>query len=378
MDRAAERMTGGTVGALTRDLRPPYRLPLLALGFISLLLGLAGGVARLGWAFPLPAANLILLHGPLMVSGFFGTVIGLERAVAVGQRWAYVAPLLTGLGGVALITGMPVGAGAAFITLGSVGLVAASFAVYRTQRAVFTATLLFGAAAWAGGNLLWMMGWQVAEVVPWWSGFLVLTIAGERLEMSRLMPPSRQAQRLFAAGVVVLIAAMAFTAVWPDAGRKLLALTLLALTVWLSRYDIARRTVRQRGLTRFIAASLLSGYAWLAVGSIIGLLSGGMFAGADYDATLHSVFLGFVFSMVFGHAPIIFPAVTRLTMPYHPVFYLHLLLLHLSLAARVAADIAGWPALRMDAGLVNAAAILLFLLNTVVAIGRARKAAPTH
>jgi hypothetical protein len=371
-------MENSAARASTRDLRPPYRLPLLALGFLSLLLGLAAGVARLGWNFPLPSAELVLLHGPLMVSGFFGTVIGLERAVALGRRWAYLAPALTGLGGVALIAGAPVSAGAALIFVGSIGLVAASLAVYRTQRAVFTATLLLGAAAWAGGNLLWTMGWQVADVVPWWAGFLVLTIAGERLELSRLMPPSPRAQRLFAAGVVTLLAAMAFTTAWPHLGRELFALTLLALTIWLSRYDIARRTVRQHGLTRFIAVSLLSGYVWLAVGSVIGLLSGGMFAGAAYDATLHSVFLGFVFSMVFGHAPIIFPAVTRLAMRYHPIFYLHLGLLHLSLGARVAADIAGWQGLRMEAGVVNAVAVLLFLLNTVAAIVRARNAARAH
>ena len=34
--------------------------------------------------------------------------------------------------------------------------------------------------------------------------------------------------------------------------------------------------------------------------------------------------LGFVFSMVFGHAPIVLPAVARLRLPYHPVLYLPL------------------------------------------------------
>lgn len=35
---------------------------------------------------------------------------------------------------------------------------------------------------------------------------------------------------------------------------------------------------------------------------------------------LHAVGPGFVFAMVFGHAPIIFPAITRLKIPFHPVF----------------------------------------------------------
>ena len=43
-----------------------------------------------------------------MIAAFFGTVISLERAVAVGFNWAYLAPLTAGLGGIALLAGLPV------------------------------------------------------------------------------------------------------------------------------------------------------------------------------------------------------------------------------------------------------------------------------
>lgn len=150
----------------------------------------------------------------------------------------------------------------------------------------------------------------------------------------------------------------------------MLALILLALTLWLSRYDIARRTVKQKGLTRFIAISLLSAYAWLGAGALIGLFAGGMFSGAAYDATLHAVFLGFVFAMVFGHAPIILPSVARFAVPYHPVFYLHLALLHLSLIVRLAGDLMSHPAWRSVGGLLNAITLLVFVLNTLGAVIR--------
>src|SRR5690606_27144851 len=81
------------------DVRPPYRIPLLVLGFASLIIGVGAGLLRLGWAVPRPAAELAAFHGPLMVSGFFGTVISLERAVALAQRWAYLGPLAAGAGG---------------------------------------------------------------------------------------------------------------------------------------------------------------------------------------------------------------------------------------------------------------------------------------
>jgi hypothetical protein len=50
----------------------------------------------LAWPLPVEHANWITFHGPLMVCGFLGTVIGLERAVGSGKGWAYAAPVLTG------------------------------------------------------------------------------------------------------------------------------------------------------------------------------------------------------------------------------------------------------------------------------------------
>lgn len=139
---------------------------------------------------------------------------------------------------------------------------------------------------------------------------------------------------------------------------------MTGLALWLLRYDVARRTLRKGGLARFIAACLLSGYFWLAAGGLMGLIFGGVMAGPSYDAMLHAVFLGFAFSLIFGHAPIVFPAVLGVPLAYHPTFYLPLSLLHLSLTLRVAGDLLGWWAARQWGGLLNVVAVLLFLGNT--------------
>jgi hypothetical protein len=97
-----------------------------------------------------------------------------------------------------------------------------------------------------------------------------------------------------------------------------------------------------------------------------------MFAGSAYDATLHAIFLGFVFSMVFGHAPVILPSVTRLAVPYHPFFYAHWALLQLSLLLRVIALPAGMADAYPLAAALNGIAILLFMLNTISAVVRGR------
>ncbi len=365
-----EPETARESAARSGDLGVPYRLPLLILGFVSLASGVLAGLARLGWAVPLPSAQAVLLHGPLMVSGFLGTVIGLERAVALGHRWAYAGPLLTGLGGVAILSGFPLAAGAASISLGSAVLFAGTVMITLRQRELFMVTMALGAASWLAGNLLWLAGAGVPGVVALWINFLVLTIAGERLELTRFLPPSSNAKRVFAVILALLLAGGLSTGT--AVGISVYGAGLLGLALWLLRQDIARRTVREQGLTRFTAVCLLSGYAWLATGSAI-LLAVGL-GGAAYDAALHAILIGFVFSMVFGHAPIIFPAVMRVKMPFHWTFYLPLLVLHASLLVRLTGGVLAKPALLSLGGMLNAAALALFILSTVGSVIRGSRA----
>jgi hypothetical protein len=112
----------------------------------------------------------------------------------------------------------------------------------------------------------------------------------------------------------------------------------------LSRYDVARRTVRTPGLPRFAAVGLLAGYAWLSLAGVLWITSPGLPAGLRYDAEMHALFLGFVFSVVFAHAPIIWPSVLGGEIQFRPRFYGHLALLHLSVLLRVASDLAAWEA----------------------------------
>jgi hypothetical protein len=355
------------------DLRPPQRVPLLILGFAGLFVGAGAGLARLGWSVPAAVAAVTSLHGPLMICGFFGVVISLERAVAIGRYWAYLGPLLAGAGCVAAIAGASAIAAWLFVAA-SLVLLAASIDIFRRQTALFTFTLALGAACWSVGNALWAAGSTVHDVVTWWVAFLILTIAGERLELSRFLAPSRVAKWTFTA-IIVVIGTGLFGASsrW---GAQAFATGLVALAAWLLKHDIARRTVRNRGLTRFIAVCLLSGYVWLAVGGGIILASGGLWPGApSYDAALHALGLGFVFSMVFGHAPIIFPAVLRVNVPYHPTFYLPLALLHLSLLVRLAGDAGGELAWTRFGGLLNALALAAFIVSTVSAAVRSTRSA---
>jgi hypothetical protein len=362
---------------MARDLRPAQRAPLMMLGFLGLVAGVGAGLARLGYRMPDFATQASAWHGALMVGAFFGVVIAVERAVAIGRAWAYVGPLLAGAGGAAIIGGHE-RPGAWLLLAGSLVLVAASVDVVRRQFASFTLTIALGAACWAVGNVHFALGAPVHDVVTWWLAFLILTIAGERLELSRFLQTPVLAKRAFAA-----IVAVTFAALVGGAGvlaPRVFGAGLVALAAWLFRHDVARRTVLKPGLARFIAVCLLAGYAWLAVGGAT-LLVAGLAPGArSYDAIVHALALGFVFSMVFGHAPIILPAVLRVALPYSRWFYAPLVLLHGSLVVRIAGDaLTRFDCIRIG-GLLNALALAAFIAANVVAVvgARAARAAATR
>lgn len=351
------------------------RLPLMALAIAALLVGLWSGLLRLGWLWSGTGSHLPIIHGGLMVGGFLGTLISLERAVAVEKWWAYLAPLLCGVGGMLLIVGAPSWAGALLITLGGFVTLAIFGVILRMQTALFTLVIALGVVLWTVGNLLWLSGWPIPRLVLWWAAFLIFTIAGERLELSRLLRLTRRVQGLFVAASTVLLAGLVLSLFDHSLGSRVSGVGMVALAGWLLRFDIARRRIKAGGLARFIALCLITGYIWLGIGGLLALIYGGLWAGPFYDALLHSLFLGFVLSMIFGHAPIIFPAVLGLPIQYSSRFYLPLVLLHLTLLVRVGSDLLLWFPGRQWGGLLNAVVMLIFL-GTVGLSMRTRKLIP--
>jgi hypothetical protein len=344
----------------------------MGLAALSLLGAIAGGLVRLGWPLP-TTAGLVAFHGPLMVAGFLGTVIGLERAVELGRLWPYVAPAATGLGAVALATGAP--GGAWLMMLGSAVMVLVFVEIVRAQAAVFTVVMALGACSWLAGQMLWVSGWPVHRVVYWWLGFLVLTIVGERLDLSCLLRLSVKSRTAFLSAVAVFVIGIVLTLPAPDPGARVAGAAMVGMATWLGIFDIARRDVRMSGVTRFTAVALLSGYVWLGVTGLLAIRFGGVAAGLPYDAILHALFVGFVFSMIFGHAPIILPAVLGVGVPYCPAFYVPLGLLHGSLVFRLIGDCLPWVEARRWGGLLNAVAIVVFFATLAPGIVASRRRA---
>ncbi|MES2098474.1 MAG: hypothetical protein V4569_01510 [Pseudomonadota bacterium] len=331
----------------------------------SVLAAVAGGLLRAGVHAPTLThpvfGHAAVAHAALMLSGFFGTVIAIERAVAIKLRWAFAVPLASGSASFFVLGGHADNAAWVWVAAALV-FVAVNLVLVFRQRASHTALLLLGAVAWLVGNLLFATDLRVGSALPWWFAFPVLTIAAERLEMTRLMRRHPWAPASLIAVLLALLSGAALSAVAPAQGGVLFGLALAALAAWLGVFDIARRTVFARGLSRYMALCLLAGYGWLGVA---GLAWSGMALGyPGRDMAFHALGLGFIVSMVMGHAPVILPAVARIKLRFGPWFYIPLAWLHASLLLRVFGGSFDQQLLVLGAEL-NAIALVVFAVTLV-------------
>ncbi|MCX7521448.1 hypothetical protein OSC27_04045 [Microbacterium sp. STN6] len=375
---ASATKVSGTSGYVARPRAPltrtGVRLAFLIPGGIALLAGLDAALLLLGLPAPVTTDRLPDVHGPLMVFGFVATVIALERAVAVRRWWAFASPSAFGLGGIALLSPAPIAVGQALLAVGAVMLLAIYLAIWRRQAMLAAAIQALGAFMALAGCMLWLGGAAASALVPSMAAFMVLTIAGERVELARLVVLSRGSERV-AFGVCCSLGAGVLAAMlWPAVGYPLLGLALLAVVAWLAFFDVATRLVTTHGLPRYIAMCLLAGYVWLVVAGLIWIVAGPVTSGPWYDGAVHAVFLGFTLAMIMAHAPVIFPAVLRRPLPYSPVFYVPVALLTASLIMRILiGDLKQIPSLVQWGGVVNIVSVLLFVVLAVTAVVRGKQ-----
>jgi hypothetical protein len=347
------------------------RLLPLPLVLIGLILGILGGWIRLGWQIDLPQAGY--LHGLLMTGGFLGTLITLERTVSMPSNWWRAFPVVSALSTVLFMLGEKT-FGIAALTVGNAGLLAVYVIQLGKHRDAYWYLLLTGAVCWLIGNLMVLKTGLVAAGSTWWIGFVFFTIVGERLELTRYLNTPKWAKATLWLLMVLMLAGI----VQPfhsSIGPMMMALATIGSALWLLRFDMARFGIRKEGFHRYVATGLLVGYVWLLLNGLTLLLlqSHGYF----YDLYLHSYFLGFAFSMIWAHAPIIFPAILKTSeRPYHPILWVIWALFQLTLMGRMFFAWVGNAEMRQWLGGANGGVILLMFatMAVIMAVRLRRKA----
>ncbi|MFC4264858.1 hypothetical protein [Arthrobacter cryoconiti] len=341
--------------------KPAFRMLFLLPAGAALLVGLNAGLQLLGADAPVKLDRLPEIHGMLLVLCFVGTVIALERTVALGKAVGYVSPALLGISGLLMIAPLPLWVGKAVLLAGTIAMTLVYIPLWRRQRENVVLIQILGSVSAIAAAALWLRIPSIAILLPFLISFVVLTIAGERLELARIGITSKKAEPLLTSLAFAMTAAAMATLLWPAVGYPLFGLSLLAMVGWLVLYDAARKTVRSTGLPRYIAACLLAGYGWLAIAGVVLSVNQTTLTGPAYDMVVHSVFLGFTISMIMAHAPVILPAVLRKPLPYTELFWVPAVLLHASLLLRLGlGDAAGIAGAWVSGGVLNVIAILLF------------------
>ena len=333
---------------------PKARIVLLIIAALSMLVSVCGAIVRSNlqgsWlALPSPLPDM---HGALMVFGFLGGAIGLERAVAwrAGSSthpvWGFAVPLFAVLGTISVgvttaIGRAPLGRASlipgTLWTIALLILCAVYVGVWTRQRSHAVVIQFLGAAVGAAGAALWACGLDADILSPWWLMFLVLTIIGERLELAHAAFVGPLVRPALITATVATVLCLPVSLAWPLVGYPLLALCFAALLVLMFAYDTARKTWRAGGVTGFMGISMLSAYAWGLVACCIWLFVpyGGLGAnGLWWDLAVHALALGFIMAMVVAHVCVIVPSIIRRAMPFHPVLWTPLCVFQLGLLLR--------------------------------------------
>jgi hypothetical protein len=184
--------------------------------------------------------------------------------------------------------------------------------------------------------------------------------------------PVSQTQKLLFIGTHIFFL-IGCTISFHGIGNYIAAVALAATSMWLMRFDVIAINLKKDGLVKYVGISLLSGYFALLMSGIFLIILTDQPLG--YDILVHSFFIGFAFSMIFAHGPIILPGVLGISLrPYHRILYLWLILLHVSWVVRVLADMTLNMHLRMYAGLASAVAIVGYFISIATITVRSHRA----
>lgn len=344
------------------------RVLLVALGGVALLSGLNAALVRLEVWAPVAFDRLGDVHGQVMVLGFLGTLISLERAQALGRAWAFLAPALFGVGALALIGPAPPLLGELLQAEGALVFVATYIALWhRAPRPLVAVQVLSGILVLGGAVVLTFAG--APGALPWLAGFVIVTIAAERAELAALSMGRRADVELLALASALTLSVLS-SLVFPAIGERLVGVAVVAIAAWLAAHDVARRQLRLTGQHRYLATALMAGYANLLIAGLVLAFAGLRTSTATYDVVVHGVFLGFGVSMVMAHAPVILPAVLGRPLPYRPVLWVPLMLLHVSLGIRFTGALSGQNQLWQAGGVLGVIAMLTFLATAVTLVVR--------
>ena len=375
-----------------RTALPRSRMVLLIGAGLAAMLGLVAALIRADLIHPSGKVPLADLHGGLMVYGFLGAAIGLERAVAYRSggsskpTWGFLAPASGLLGSLLCLLSLMVSSPAAapawvrveFFggipwTLSMLVLTAMYLAIWRRQPSAEVLIQVLGSLVGLVGAAGWVAGLDAAVLAPTWLFFLVLTIVGERVELARAVFSDVRLESGILGLSLLAVLMLPVQAMAPSVGYPLLGLSLGLLLLVMASHDVAKGTFRHGGLPGFMGTCMLSAYAWGLLAALIWMLA--PLDSSTYwgDMALHALAVGFIMTMVIAHVCMIVPSVIRRPLPFHPLLWGAWAFMQVGLLIRLLGAIRLYTPLWKVGNLLNVLGILSMMLTVVYLAARGKQ-----
>jgi len=316
---------------------------MLPVGFIFLIGAILTGLWRIslirGTLNLPPLPEWLPPHGHLILGGFLALLIMWERMIALNIPFLFWIPYAYALSAALLHTQNRF---VQFVHILSItGWVLHRFLAARIyhhwQKPALESggLIVLSAAMWAPGGLA---AGPVAALAGF--SFALGSILAERLELG-LKFKKRLALR--ASECLILWYCLLLIALWFSVpGISMLGVTLLLLLVITAASDLnLKSSFHLNGpseLHRFLGVGLKTAYLWLGLSAMAMIFWSHLPPASNKDIVIHLMGLGFVFSMMLAHAPLIMPAALRLLPPERPQ-WIWFLVFQSATLIRIAGDI---------------------------------------
>lgn len=287
----------------------PYRGALI-LGALCFLFAIFLGIWRIavtrGFNLP-PIPESWPPHGEIMLGGFLASLIMFERMIALPINGLIWVPYVYATSALMLHSGNPFARYIHFAALAG-WLLHRWFAYRKFHR--WEKPLIESVAFVTLTSALMYPGGFVArpEVALQGLAFPIAVIAVERLEMSFLI--KKTGSRL------VLIGLIGWCLLWNALSWRgipnlsVMGFITLLLVASIAFYDATLRVAQKQidGIHKFLRSALMLSYVWLFLAGLTMTASSQISSAIFKDVLFHLIGLGFIFTMILGHAPLILSA----------------------------------------------------------------------
>ncbi len=303
----------------------------MLIGAMSFVFSVVIGIWRIaltrGFLLP-PIPESLPPHGNIMVGAFLGTLIIFERMLALPVKWLLWVPFLWALSSLTVHLGNIVFKAINIISLLGWGI--HRWIAYKTFKHLwnplieFIAYLLLSLALFKENGLAESPITAIAGL-----SFAICVIGVERIE---LMLGFKKFTAKLVYGLLILYSVfLIFNLLVYEVAFEVIGIVLIITTIgmffndasMMAKFGDNKFKTPISGLQKFSRESLTIAYIWLLVAGIF--LTIWNFIPLAKDVIFHSIGLGFIFTMILSHAPIVLGSTLKKTPQKPPsrfLFYL--------------------------------------------------------